>query len=128
MRGLKILAAAVLVGTVLTVTTGQVALAQTVDPLSEACKQSQGSSVCEATADNPLYGSNGVITKATQIVATLVGVAAVIMIIIGGFKYITSTGDPNSVNSAKNTILYAVIGLVIALSAQAIAIFVLRKL
>ena len=98
------------------------------DPLIEACKQAPDSSVCDAKADNPLYGPNGVITKATQILGIVVGIAAVIMIIIAGFKYITSGGDPNGVNSAKNTILYAVIGLVIALSAQAIALFVLKKL
>lgn len=102
--------------------------AQTVDPLIEACKQAPDSSVCDAKAENPLYGPNGVITKATQILGIVVGIAAVIMIIIAGFKYITSSGDPNGVNSAKNTILYAVIGLVIALSAQGIALFVLKKL
>jgi len=58
----------------------------------------------------------------------VVGAAAVIMIIVGGFKYITSSGDSTSVESAKNTILFAVIGLVIALVAQSIVIFVLRKL
>jgi hypothetical protein len=57
----------------------------------------------------------------------IVGVAAVIMIIIGGFRYITSSGDSASVNSAKNTILYAIIGLVIVALAQVIVRFVLNQ-
>ena len=57
----------------------------------------------------------------------IVGVASVIMIIVGGFKYVTSSGDSNSVNSAKNTILYALVGLVVVALAQVIVRFVLNK-
>lgn len=101
------------------------------DPLSRACNStttSGSSSTCEATDEDPITGAEGILTRATEIVATIVGVAAVIMIIIGGFKYMTSSGDPANLNSAKNTILYALIGLVIALVAQGIVLFVLRKL
>lgn len=55
----------------------------------------------------------------------IIGAVAVVMIIYGGFKYITSSGDSSAVTSAKNTILYAVVGLVVALSAYAIANFVI---
>ncbi len=115
-------------------TTGLILLAAPVslafDPLGAGCRQGAGSSsVCQTQPNgNPLFGPNGVITKATSVIATIVGVAAVIMIIIGGFKYITSSGDSSNVESAKNTILYAIIGLVIALVAQSIVIFVLRKI
>jgi Type IV secretion system pilin len=54
-------------------------------------------------------------------------VAAVIAIIISGLRYVTSAGDSNSINGAKNTILYAVIGLVIVAMAQIIVKFVLGK-
>jgi hypothetical protein len=110
-----------------------VALAQ-FDPLQAGCEQgAQDSAVCEDTGgtkpeENPLVGEKGIITRATQVITIGAGVAAVVMMIVGGFKYITSSGDPNNVNSAKNTILYAAIGLVIALIAQAIVVFVLRKL
>ena len=57
----------------------------------------------------------------------IVGVVAVIMIIIGGLKYITSSGDSNNVSSAKNTILYAIIGLVVVVLAQVIVRFVVTK-
>jgi hypothetical protein len=54
----------------------------------------------------------------------VLGVIAVIMIVIGGIKYTTSNGDSSAVTSAKNTILYAVIGVIVALMAFAIVNFV----
>ena len=50
-----------------------------------------------------------------------------IMIVIGGIKYTTSNGDASAVSGAKNTILYAVIGLLVAISAYAIVNFVVAK-
>jgi Flp pilus assembly pilin Flp len=57
----------------------------------------------------------------------IIGAVSVIMIIYGGFRYITSGGDSNGVTAAKNTILYAIIGLVIVALAQIIVNFVLNK-
>lgn len=54
----------------------------------------------------------------------LLGAVAVVMIVIGGFKYVTSNGDSASITSAKNTILYSVVGLVVAILAYAIVNFV----
>lgn len=50
----------------------------------------------------------------------LVGYAAVVMLIIGGFNYMTSQGDSNKMSSAKNTVLNAVIGLIISILSVAI--------
>jgi cytochrome bd-type quinol oxidase subunit 2 len=58
----------------------------------------------------------------------VVGIISVIMIIVGGVKYITSSGDSSNVTSAKNTILYAVIGLVVVAMAQFVVLFVLSQL
>ena len=58
----------------------------------------------------------------------IVGVVSVIMIIYGGFRYITSGGDSNGVTAAKNTILYAIIGLVIVALSQLIVRFILGRL
>ena len=55
----------------------------------------------------------------------LLGAVAVVMIVIGGVKYTTSNGDASAVTSAKNTILYSVIGLVVAIMAYAIVNFVI---
>lgn len=68
-------------------------------------------------------GGNGVanIVKAVvQIISYIAGAVAVIMIIISGFNYITSGGDSNKVAAAKNTLIYAVIGIAIAVLAQVI--------
>lgn len=75
-------------------------------------------------------GSNTV-TKTIQTVIRMfqiiVGLISVFMIIFGGLKYITSGGSDAAVKSAKNTILYAVIGLVIVAIAEAIVQFVLKR-
>lgn len=70
----------------------------------------------------------GLIATAINILSWIVGVAAVIMLLVGGFRYVTSGGDANSISAAKNTILYAIIGLVVAALAQALVRFVLRRI
>ena len=62
-----------------------------------------------------------------NIISVVVGIIAVIMIIVAGFRYVTSGGKDESVKGAKNTILYAIIGLVIVALAQIIVHFVLAK-
>lgn len=78
----------------------------------------------EVTAENSI---KGILATVVNILSWIIGVAAVIMILVGGFRYITSGGDSNGVSSAKNTILYAVVGLVVAVFAQALVQFVLRE-
>lgn len=63
-----------------------------------------------------------------NILLFIAGIIAVIYIVIGGFRYVTSNGDSGSISKAKNTIMYALIGLVIAIMAYAIVNFVLGKL
>ncbi len=70
---------------------------------------------------------NNMITTIINIFSILVGIVSVIMIIYGGFRYVTSGGDSGNVSSAKNTIIYAIIGLVIVALAQFIVQFVLDK-
>ena len=70
---------------------------------------------------------NSIIKTIINIFSIVVGVVAVIMIIVGGFRYITSGGDSNNVSGAKNTIIYAIIGLVVVALAQFIVQFVLNK-
>ena len=67
------------------------------------------------------------VKKVVNVILFVLGAAAVIMIIIGGFRYVVSGGDSSSVTAAKNTILYAVIGLVIAVLAYAIVNFVVKS-
>ncbi len=75
-------------------------------------------------------GGNGLTSIAqnvTNIFSIVVGIVAVIMIIYGGFKYITSGGDSGNVSSAKNTLIYAIIGLIIVALAQIIVHFVINS-
>jgi hypothetical protein len=71
---------------------------------------------------------NDVIGLVVNILSIAVGVVAVIMIIVAGFKYVTSGGDSSNVQSAKNTIVYAIVGLVVAAMARAITGYVLGRL
>ncbi|HSX28001.1 MAG TPA: pilin [Candidatus Saccharimonadales bacterium] len=70
-------------------------------------------------------GLQGLVRNILNILSWVIGVVSVVMIIIGGFRYIISSGDSGQVQSAKNTILYAIVGLVIVLFAQLIVRFVI---
>lgn len=70
---------------------------------------------------------NRIIRTVINLFSLVVGVVSVIMIIVGGLKYITSGGDSGNVTGAKNTILYAIIGIVIVALSQFIIRFVLTK-
>ncbi len=72
-----------------------------------------------------LFGNGGIISTITNIMLFIAGALAVIMIIIGGIRYATSGGNAASVTAAKNTILFSVIGLVVAIAAFAIVSWVL---
>ena len=80
---------------------------------------------CETT-DDATAKINTLIRRIINLLSLVVGVVAVIMIIIGGLRYITSGGSDTGVTSAKNTILYAIIGLIIVALAQLLVRFVLR--
>jgi len=79
------------------------------------------------TVNNSGDKVTAIIKTVINIISVVVGVVAVIMIVFGGLKYITSGGESSNVSSAKNTILYAIIGLVIVAMAQFIVRFVLDK-
>lgn len=93
------------------------------NPDSTFCREMRGEA-----PQNRLFGPGGIVARVVGLLSFVIGVGAVVMIIIGGLKYITSSGDPNNTNAAKNTIIYALIGLLIALFAQAIIIFVIDRL
>lgn len=68
---------------------------------------------------------NAIIKNIVNLLLFVIGAVAVIMIVVGGIRYVTSNGESSAVTSAKNTILYAVIGLVVAVMAYAIVNFVI---
>jgi hypothetical protein len=83
---------------------------------------------CTAAGSDATTKINDIIHTIVNLLSAVVGIVAVIMIIVGGFRYITSGGNDSSVTSAKNTILYAIIGLVVVALAQLIVRFTLSKL
>lgn len=90
-------------------------------PVDQARQGAQG-----AGADTgPTFDE--VVLTVSNILFFLVGIAAVIMIIIGAIKYTTANGDQSNITSAKNTILYSIVGLILAVAAGAIVNFVLDQ-
>jgi hypothetical protein len=94
------------------------------DAAGDACA-AIGAKDCQEPSGSVSIGK--VITVTLNLLSFAVGIAAVIMIIIGGFKYITASGDSNKLSSAKNTIIFAIVGLVVVALAQFIVQFVLDK-
>ena len=111
-------------------TAGLPALSVYADDSTEAAKKSS----CEGIGGEYKDGKcvtqsanlNTIIARVINTLSVFVGVIAVIMIMVGGFKYATAAGDSNKVTSAKNTIVYAIIGLVIVALAQVIVKFVIQ--
>ncbi len=69
-----------------------------------------------------------VITDISNGLIVLVGVVAVLFVIVGGFQYITSAGNPENINKAKHTILYTIIGVIVTMLAYAAVNYVITNL
>ncbi len=80
--------------------------------------QGQSPICTDNPTNNPLLGPGGTLTEVINVIAIIAGVAAVIMMIIGGIMFVTASGDSQRVNSAKNTIIYAIVGLVVIVLAR----------
>lgn len=90
--------------------------------MSEGANAARG--VDQATT---LFGSAGVFTTISNVMLFIVGAISVIMVIIGGLRYVISGGNSSNITAAKNTILYAIVGLIVAIMAYAIINFVLES-
>ena len=77
------------------------------------------------TPSNLVNGDSSIIKRAINIMLFAVGVLSVVMLIFGGFRYVISGGKKESVTNAKNTILYAIVGLLVSVFAYAIINFIL---
>jgi glucose uptake protein GlcU len=89
----------------------------------------EGAQAAQCTGcPSDLFGNTGVFKQVTNTILYIVGIIAVIMLIIGGIKYVVSGGDSKKVTDAKNTVLYAIIGLVICFLSFAIINFVISAL
>lgn len=117
---LVIIAAVILFVGVLAVNAG----IASADAKADACRGIQQAigDGCDSAASDQI---DNTLAKVINMLSVVVGVISVIMMIIAGLKYTTSTGDSNSTASARNTIIYAVVGLLIVAMAQVIVKFVI---
>lgn len=103
-----------------------------VDILQPVCKNNSNPSVCKENAagsgSNPIFGPSGILTRVMQILALIVGIGAVIAIVVSGLRMVLAGGDSGKVETARRSLTYAVIGLVVAALAQSLVLFVLAKL
>jgi Type IV secretion system pilin len=88
----------------------------------------QESTICNTANNDPVSGSNGLLAKITNIVSYVAGGAAIILLLVGSIRYITSGGDSGNVKKAKDTVFYALIGLAVIVVARSLILFVLSKL
>ncbi len=95
------------------------AYAQFDEGLQDGANSAQGKDQQE-----DLFGEEGVFKTITNVLLFVIGAISVIMLIIGGIRYVVSGGDAGAVTSAKNTILYAIVGIVVAILAYAMVNFV----
>jgi cytochrome bd-type quinol oxidase subunit 2 len=92
-------------------------------PLQDGANAARGDGM-----PSELFGDNGTFTQLTNTILVVVGIISVFMLIFGGIRYIVSGGDSKKVTDAKNTIMYAIIGLIIAILSYAIVNFVIKTL
>ena len=87
-----------------------------IDPLEGACDNGASSEICDSRGEEDGMELIGVIVN---LLLFVVGAISTVMIIVGGIMYATSTGDSGRITKAKNTIMYSIVGLVIAFLAYA---------
>jgi hypothetical protein len=82
----------------------------------------------DTNGPNPLFGSSGIVTVVVMIISYVIGFLAIVFLIVQAIKLAGSGGDPQTVSSARSGILYALIGLVVAVLARVLVTFVLTKI
>ena len=87
--------------------------------------QSGANSAKGADQTTDLFGASGTFSTITNVLLFIIGAIAVIMIVIGGLRYVISGGDSGQITAAKNTILYAIVGIIVAILAYAAVNFVI---
>ena len=103
--------------------------------LTPAVSAANGINICSGN-ENSIYCKNkntgetqvnGIIKTIVEVLLTVVGAISIIMIVIGGIMFALSSGDAQKAAKARNTVLYAVVGLAVSLFASAIVNFVFNR-
>ena len=116
------------------VPTGAASAKETKATSSTACTDNKvnisSGANCAKPTNTPtkITGNGGIFKTIVDVMLFIIGAVAVIMLIIGGIRYTVSGGDSNAITSAKNTILYAIIGIIVAILAYAIVSFVITSI
>lgn len=98
------------------------------DVLAPVCDEQPTSAPCQSSVDqNPISGRDGAIMRVVNILSWVTGVAAIIVGIYAGLKYVLANGDGNSITTARNSLLYALIGVVVFAASQLIIRFVISQ-
>ena len=97
-----------------------------IDPLAAGCKLNPSSEICKQK-DTAAGSTQSLVRNIISTLLFVLGVICVIVIIIAGIQYAVAGGDAAQITRAKNSILYAIVGLVVALMAYAIVNFVLEQ-
>ena len=119
----KILTAGILMIGLLGVFTPAVSAANGINICSE---ENQNSVYCQ-NKDKGEGQVNGIIKTIVEVLLTAVGAISIIMIVIGGIMFALSSGDAQKAAKARNTVLYAVVGLIVSIFASAIVNFVFNR-
>jgi hypothetical protein len=114
-------------------TAAPLAAAAAYNPFSTVCTGSgaaNSSAVCTdaGSKGDPISGPHGVIMATVNILAMIAGAAAIILLIIAGFKYVTANGNSSAINSARDTIIYTLVGIVVIVLARTIIAFAIDKI
>ena len=104
----------------------QIVIAQS--PQDTVCNQVSSLDNSCTTKDDKLFGDTGLISRIINIITFIAGSVAVIIIVIAGLMYVLSGGNPENTRRAKDAIIYAVIGLVVAIAARIIVTFVIGRI
>lgn len=110
------------------VATGAVVVAQSAKKGLDTSVDPNSSIAVEIFEDTNKTGNTPIFQQVVNLLLFLVGSISVVMLIIGGIRYIVSSGDQNQVTGAKNTIMYAIIGIVVSVLAWGVVNFLLDSL
>lgn len=84
--------------------------------------------LCQATGTADLFGGGSIWAGIIRVITVVIGAVSILMIVVGGLRYTMSGGDGSQTKAAKDTILYSLVGLVIAVLANTIVNFVLNNI
>lgn len=105
------------------------------NPTEKTCEeltasQRAQSAICQEgqNTDDPITGSDGVVTKVVNILSVVAGIIAVIIIVVAGITMTLSAGDPKKVSDSRNAIIYAAVGILVLMLSRSIIIFIINRI